>query len=85
MAEKVTHGVNGLHALAGSAADLARTIQQAATTPGLWEQLRAGIPPVHTVQDSVRTIEALYRRLIEARRAAPADDELAPDVSAVTP
>ncbi len=44
MSEKVTDGVNGLHFRRGDADDLAETMLRAAETPGLWEQLHAGIP-----------------------------------------
>lgn len=44
MAEKVTHGVSGLHFRARDPLDLVRTVQQAMSEPGLWEHLAAGLP-----------------------------------------
>lgn len=43
MAEKVTHGINGLHFEARNSIDLADTLLEAATTEGLWEILQEGI------------------------------------------
>jgi glycosyltransferase involved in cell wall biosynthesis len=70
MAEKVTHGVNGLHFRAGDAADLARTLEYAIRTPGLWEQLRAGIRPVYPMADHVAALESLYGALLHKREVA---------------
>jgi hypothetical protein len=69
MAEKVSHGVNGLHFTMSNRAHLAETIRRAASTPGLWEQLRTGIPPVYTMDEHVASLSTLYEDLI-ARRAA---------------
>ena len=68
MAEKVEHGVNGLHFRAGDAADLARTLEEAVATPGLWEQLRAGIRPVYGMDQHVAALEALYESLLSAKK-----------------
>ncbi|MDQ2483975.1 glycosyltransferase family 4 protein [Pseudomonas putida] len=43
MAEKVTHGVNGLHFEARNPIDLADTLVEAATSHGLWDTLQNGI------------------------------------------
>jgi hypothetical protein len=72
MAEKVADDVNGLHFRVGSPASLAETIQRAATTPGLWERLQAGIPQVRDIGDHVGALSDIYRTLIE-RRAADAE------------
>jgi glycosyltransferase involved in cell wall biosynthesis len=64
MAEKVTHGVNGLHFRAGDAADLARTLEHAVATPGLWKQLRAGIRPIYRMEEHVTALESLYGSLL---------------------
>ena len=45
MAEKVTHGVNGLHFRAGDSRSLAQTIRTAVESPGLWDQLRVECRP----------------------------------------
>ncbi len=70
MAEKVTHGVDGLHFRANDAGELARTLEHAATTPGLWEQLRSGIRPVYPMEQHVAALEALYERLLRTREVA---------------
>jgi glycosyltransferase involved in cell wall biosynthesis len=64
MAEKVKDGVSGLHFVRGDAGDLARTITRAATTPGLWETLRAGIPNVYAMDDHIASLTAHYRALL---------------------
>jgi glycosyltransferase involved in cell wall biosynthesis len=64
MAEKVRDGVNGLHFRRGDARHLAETISRAAETQGLWEQLQAGIPPVHSMDDHVMRLQDLYRELM---------------------
>ena len=63
MAEKVGHEVNGLHFRAGDPDSLAMTMHRAATTPGLWERLRRGLSPVHSMECHVATLTALYRQL----------------------
>jgi glycosyltransferase involved in cell wall biosynthesis len=64
--EKVADGVNGLLFRRGDPADLARAIEAAAETPGLWEELRAGIPERagHAMEDHVATMTGLYEGLI---------------------
>jgi glycosyltransferase involved in cell wall biosynthesis len=64
MAEKVRHGVNGLHFRAGDPASLAAAIKEAAETPGLWERLREGITPVHRMDDHAERLSALYGELL---------------------
>jgi glycosyltransferase involved in cell wall biosynthesis len=70
MAEKVTHGVNGLHFRTGDAESLAEAIVQAATTEGLWDRLHAGIPEVHTLQAHAENLTGIYHELLgsESRR-----------------
>ena len=62
MAEKVTHGVNGLHFRVGSASDLAARIDAAATKPGLWESLCTGVARPPTVDQTAEALLSLYRR-----------------------
>ena len=77
MAEKVHDGVNGLHFRRGDPTSLAAAIRQAVSTPGLWDRLRKGIPPVYRMDDSVSVISDLYRDLlarqttVTASRASP--------------
>jgi glycosyltransferase involved in cell wall biosynthesis len=61
MAEKVRHGVSGLHFRVGSAGDLAARIEEAATTAGLWERLRAAVPQPPTIEATVDTLLSLCR------------------------
>jgi glycosyltransferase involved in cell wall biosynthesis len=63
MAEKVTDGVNGLHFRAGDPDDLAATIHRAVTTPGLWEHLSEGIPPIHPMPDHAAVLIGAYEAL----------------------
>jgi glycosyltransferase involved in cell wall biosynthesis len=65
MAEKVAHGVNGLHFPVADPAALAQTIGQAVASPELWEKLRRGIPAVHSMPTHVRTLTAIYNQLLE--------------------
>ncbi len=65
MAEKVQDGVDGLHFELGNPGSLAGTIGRAVHTPGLWETLRAGIPPVHAMDDHVANLTAHYSGLLE--------------------
>jgi glycosyltransferase involved in cell wall biosynthesis len=67
MAEKVIDGHNGLHFRVGDPVSLAQTIERAATTPGLWQQLQGGIPKVHDMDVHVARLEDLYDRLVAAR------------------
>src|SRR5204862_3731208 len=61
MAEKVTHGVNGLHFRANDAINLAETIRMATSSPGLWETLSTGgMPALYPMDEHVTQIEGLY-------------------------
>ena len=71
MSEKVTDGVNGLYFRRGDADELADVIERAATTPGLWEELRRGIPAVPTMREHVASLSSHYRRLLASRAPAP--------------
>jgi glycosyltransferase involved in cell wall biosynthesis len=74
MSEKVTDGVNGLYFRRGDPDDLADAMKRAATTPGLWEELRRGIPAMPTMQEHVGSLTAHYRRLLSRRGpVAPPD------------
>jgi glycosyltransferase involved in cell wall biosynthesis len=69
MAEKVRHGVDGLHFNVNNAPELAETIRTAVSTPGLWDRLRDGIPPIYGMDAHVARLAGIYDDLI-ARRAA---------------
>jgi glycosyltransferase involved in cell wall biosynthesis len=77
MSEKVTDGVNGLHFRRADAEHLAEVMLQAAETPGLWEKLRAGIPPrpPRTMDEHVEALSAIYSRLIAERSQQPLSQE----------
>jgi glycosyltransferase involved in cell wall biosynthesis len=68
MAEKVTDGVNGLHFRVGDSISLAKTMRAAVDDEGLWDKLRAGIPPVHSMAEHTRKLEGIYNGLIERRK-----------------
>ena len=74
MAEKVRPGVDGLHFAVGSAGDLARCIEEAATTPGLWERLRQGVAQPPTIEATVDALLEVYC----AGRGTPAAEAGAP-------
>ena len=67
MAEKVTNGVDGLHFRAGDAHSLARVLEEAITTPGLWERLRAGVPGVYEMDQHVARLGQMYNEQLERR------------------
>ena len=56
MAEKVIHGVSGIHFRVSNAADLASRIEECATNPDLWKRLCAGVPQPPTID---RTVDRL--------------------------
>ena len=68
MAEAVTDGVDGLHFRAGSANALADTLARAASTPGLWDTLAAGVRPVRSMDEHVNALAGVYRRALAERR-----------------
>jgi glycosyltransferase involved in cell wall biosynthesis len=67
MAEKVEHGVNGLHFRANDAVSLAQTLKVATRTPELWETLSRGIRAVYPMDAHVARMEHLYRSLLQAQ------------------
>jgi glycosyltransferase involved in cell wall biosynthesis len=69
MAEKVTDGLNGLHFRVGDVDSLAAAIRRAVATEGLWERLRDGIPPVHSMSEHAAVLTAAYEDLIAQREA----------------
>ncbi|HZO58295.1 MAG TPA: glycosyltransferase family 4 protein [Solirubrobacterales bacterium] len=71
MAEKVTDGVDGLHFRAGDPRSLARVLERAATTPALWESLRAGIPGIYDMQTHIASLGSMYREELERRQSRP--------------
>jgi len=82
MAEKVAHGVNGLHFKAQDPQSLAETLIRASATKGLWDQLRENIPRIPTTDEAVAEHELIYRSLLKARQGAQPRDAAAKDVGA---
>jgi glycosyltransferase involved in cell wall biosynthesis len=70
MAELVTDGVNGLHFQAGDADDLARKLMALIETPDLLAQLSAGIPPIKSIEENAKELEAMYAELMGHAAAA---------------
>lgn len=71
MAEAVRNGVDGLHFPIGDAAGLAAVMQRAATEPGLWEKLAAGVQRPRWTNEAADEHLALYRELLGIARPAP--------------
>jgi hypothetical protein len=69
MAEKEADGVSGLHFRRADPESLAVTIRRAAETPGLWDELRAGIPAVYDIADHASAMNDVYKNLLAARHA----------------
>jgi glycosyltransferase involved in cell wall biosynthesis len=67
-AEKVVDGVNGLQFRRGDPEALARALRRAAETPGLWEELREGIPerPGHPIDEHAANLARLYNQALSA-------------------
>jgi glycosyltransferase involved in cell wall biosynthesis len=74
MAEKVAHEGNGLHFTVADPPSLADAVCRAITSPGLWDELRQGIPPVYGMDEHVASLTGIYRDLLEkaGRAEAPA-------------
>jgi glycosyltransferase involved in cell wall biosynthesis len=70
MAEKVHDNVNGVHFILGNPGSLAGAIGRAVTTPNLWEDLVAGIPHIHAMDDHIANLSRHYNALM-ARRDDP--------------
>ena len=79
MSEKVTDGVNGLYFRRRDPYALADVMQQAIRTPGLWEELREGIPPLRRLDERMAAMIAHYRRLIAERALASDERRLQPE------
>ncbi len=64
MAEKITHGVNGLHFEVSRPASLAEVLADLATNPGKLASLTAGVRPPPTAQEVLEQHLELYDRVI---------------------
>jgi GT2 family glycosyltransferase/glycosyltransferase involved in cell wall biosynthesis len=67
MAEKVHHGINGLHFRAGDPWSLAQTIRQAIETPNLWRTFGRGIPEVYPMNKHTAVLNSLYEALLDVK------------------
>jgi glycosyltransferase involved in cell wall biosynthesis len=67
MVEKVTDGVNGLQFRAGDASSLAGVMRRAASSPGLWNDLRRGIPDIPAMERHVAILDGIYRSALTER------------------
>ncbi len=68
MAEKVRHGIDGLHFHAGSAESLAERLADAIRDPALWDRLRSGIQPPMTAEEAGRRHAELFGKLLARRQ-----------------
>jgi glycosyltransferase involved in cell wall biosynthesis len=68
MSEKVTHERDGLLFRVGDAHALASVLQRAVTSDRLWERLRGGVSPVHSMDAHIAVLTGAYDRLLAARR-----------------
>jgi hypothetical protein len=48
---------------------------EAQQTAGLWEKLRAGIPPVPTMEEHAGSLAAIYEELLSQRAGQDLDPE----------
>jgi glycosyltransferase involved in cell wall biosynthesis len=69
MAEKIRHGVDGLHFRAGSAEDLADRLVDALIDDTLWGRLRDGIKTPPSYLECARQHLALYLDILKTRTA----------------
>ena len=70
MAEKVADGVNGLHFVRADHEHLAEVLERAATSPGLWDELRAGIRAPNPMDRHVAFLSEMYEQLLAERDVA---------------
>jgi glycosyltransferase involved in cell wall biosynthesis len=63
LAEKVQHGVNGLHVPPGDAAALRSTLKTLAREPQLLAKLRQNIPAPMAMTEHTQRLETLYQQI----------------------
>jgi glycosyltransferase involved in cell wall biosynthesis len=66
MAEMVRHGVDGLLFRVGDPQDLAARLWELVENPDLLSRLRAGIPPVWTLEQEFIEMMEIYREAVGA-------------------
>jgi glycosyltransferase involved in cell wall biosynthesis len=69
LAEKVRHGVDGLHFPPGDADALRQALQRLVDEPDLLPRLRTGIQPPPDIAEHTRQMETIYERLLGQRDA----------------
>ncbi len=69
MSERVTDGVNGMHFHRADPDSLAEAMLRASGTPGLWETMKAAVPPVQTMEAHAELISGMYGGLLAERRS----------------
>jgi glycosyltransferase involved in cell wall biosynthesis len=69
MSERVTDGVNGMHFHRADPDSLAEVMLRASRTPGLWERMKAAVPPVQTMDAHAQLISSMYRELLDRSRS----------------
>ena len=69
LAEKVHHGVDGLHFPPGNAAALAHVLQQIVAKPELLSRLRENLPTPMDMEEHVRVLQELYQRFVPVAHA----------------
>lgn len=67
LAEKVVDGVGGLLFAPGDVADLCRVLADTLERPDLLDALRRTLPPVATMDEHARALEAIYREVREGK------------------
>lgn len=71
MAEKVTHGLNGLHFRARDPDDLARVILEASSNDAQWREMTRNVRPVPSLAQTGAIHGEYYDRLAERRVGGP--------------
>lgn len=85
MAEKVRHGVNGLHFQARSPRALADVMTSVIAQPTLWSRLRDGIVPPPSIRQTVDELIGLYETEGPTKRDEPQNAHLpSPPSTSVT-
>ena len=82
--EVVADGENGLLFCAGDSVALAGAIARLLQEPGLLDTLRAGIPPVRSIEDDVRFARSLYQEH-RTQRSQSAQSQRCSSIAALSP
>jgi glycosyltransferase involved in cell wall biosynthesis len=77
MAEKVEHGVSGLHFSRNDPESLAQVMLDASREPELWRKLSDGVPRPYSMSDHVGVLRGIYRKAAAMRQRADGRSPLA--------